>query len=46
MIKREAYKAGMHSLRDDGTLKIFAGTTSVEEVLRVTRDDYLEEIPE
>lgn len=46
IIKREAYKAGMHSLRDDGTLKIFAGVTSVEEVLRVTRDDFLEEVPE
>ncbi len=46
VIKREAHNAGMHSLRDDGTVKVFDGVTSVEEVLRVTRDDFLEEVPE
>jgi len=45
-LKREAYKLGMHSLRDDGTDKVFQGVTSIEEVLRVTRDEYLEEVPD
>jgi len=45
-IKREARRLGMHSLRDDGTLRIFNGVTSVEEVLRVTRDDFIDEVPE
>ena len=46
VIKREAHRLGMHSLRDDGTVKVFNGVTSVEEVLRVTRDDFLDEVPE
>ena len=46
VIKREARRLGMHSLRDDGTVKVFDGVTSVEEVLRVTRDDFIEEVPE
>ncbi len=46
VIKREARRLGMHSLRDDGTVKVFNGVTSVEEVLRVTRDDFIEEVPE
>ena len=46
VIKREARKLGMHSLRDDGTVKVFDGVTSIEEVLRVTRDDFIEEVPE
>lgn len=46
IIKREARKRGMRSLRDDGTLKVFEGTSTIEEVLRVTRDDFLEEVPE
>ena len=45
-IKREARKSGMYSLRDDGTERVFEGTTSIEEVLRVTRDEYIEEVPE
>jgi len=28
-----------HSIRDDGRAKILAGTTTIEEVLRVTRED-------
>jgi len=31
---------------DDGTAKVFQGTTSIEEVLRVTRDEYVDEVPE
>ena len=40
-IKREARKAGMRSLREDGAVKVLQGSTTVEEVLRVTRDDFL-----
>jgi general secretion pathway protein E len=43
-IKREARKQGMRSLREDGTQKVLQGETTVEEVLRVTRDDMLEDI--
>ena len=45
-IKREARKQGMFSLRDDGTDKAFAGATSIEEVLRVTRDEFTDELPQ
>ncbi len=45
-IKREARKHGMFSLRDDGTDKAFAGHTSIEEVLRVTRDEFTDELPQ
>ena len=38
-IKREASTAhGMRSLREDGALKVLTGTTSIEEVLRVTSE--------
>jgi general secretion pathway protein E len=30
----------MRTLRDDGLEKAFAGVTTLEEVLRVTQDDY------
>jgi general secretion pathway protein E len=46
VIKREARKGGMRSLRDDGTRKVLDGTTTIEEVLRVTRDEFLEEVIE
>jgi general secretion pathway protein E len=46
VIKREARRTGMRSLRDDGARNVFAGRTTIEEVLRVTRDDQLEVIPE
>jgi general secretion pathway protein E len=39
IIKKEAIKEGMLTLRDDGALKIARGITTVEEVLRVTQDD-------
>jgi type II secretion system protein E len=38
-IKREALKNGLRTLRDDGWRKVLEGTTTVEEVLRVTEDD-------
>jgi general secretion pathway protein E len=44
-IKREARKHGMFSLRDDGTVKVFTGATSIDEVLRVTRDEFMDELP-
>jgi len=44
VIKREARKSGVRSLRDDGTRKVLDGTTTIEEVLRVTRDEFLDEV--
>jgi general secretion pathway protein E len=41
-IKRTANAQGMFSLRDDGALKVLQGTTSIEEVLRVTQDEQFE----
>ncbi|WP_460179878.1 type IV-A pilus assembly ATPase PilB [Thermodesulfovibrio sp. TK110] len=38
-IKKEAMKLGMLTLRQSGIRKIMAGTTSIEEVLRVTVED-------
>lgn len=38
VIKSEAINEGMTTLRDDGWNKVFAGFTTVEEVLRVTED--------
>lgn len=45
-IKREARKHGMYSLRDDGTDKVFTGATTIDEVLRVTRDEFIDELPD
>ncbi|HXC94040.1 MAG TPA: type II secretion system ATPase GspE [Geobacteraceae bacterium] len=39
-IKEYALAKGMRSLRDDGLEKAFAGVTTLEEVLRVTQEDY------
>lgn len=44
VIKREAKKAGMRTLREDGASKVFKGVSTIEEVMRVTRDDILLEI--
>src|SRR5690554_6668089 len=41
-IKREAARQGMRSLRDDGALKILAGSTTIEEVMRVTQEDFVD----
>lgn len=43
-IKREARKYGMRTLREDGAQKVLRGITTIEEILRVTRDDVLEEV--
>ena len=43
-IKREARKQGMRTLREDGAQKVLRGDTTIEEILRVTRDDLVEEI--
>jgi general secretion pathway protein E len=38
-IKRVAQQEEMHTLRQDGALKVLDGITSIEEVLRVTQED-------
>ncbi|TNF24374.1 MAG: type II secretion system protein GspE [Deltaproteobacteria bacterium] len=38
-IKRAAVGAGMKTLREDGALKVLAGHTSIDEVMRVTAED-------
>ena len=42
VIKREARREGMRTLREDGAAKMLRGETTVEEILRVTRDEILE----
>jgi general secretion pathway protein E len=37
LIKNEALKTGMVSLRHDGIFKVLSGMTTIEEVLRVTQ---------
>jgi general secretion pathway protein E len=39
-IKEYALAHGMQTLRDDGMAKVAAGITTLEEVLRVTQEDY------
>ncbi len=39
VIKQKALQQGMQTLRDDGWLKVRNGTTTIEEVLRVTEED-------
>jgi general secretion pathway protein E len=41
-IKEYALAHGMQTLRDDGLRKVAAGLTTIEEVLRVTQEDYAE----
>ncbi|MCC7299556.1 MAG: type II/IV secretion system protein [Verrucomicrobia bacterium] len=38
-IKREAMRHGLHTLREDGWLKVLDGITTIEEILRVTEED-------
>ena len=38
-LQKVATKAGMRTIRSDGLAKAAAGITTVEEVLRVTRED-------
>jgi general secretion pathway protein E len=40
VIKDYALSRGMLTLRDDGLAKVAAGITTIEEVLRVTQEDY------
>jgi len=40
IIKEYAVSKGMKTLREDGLLKVAAGITTIEEVLRVTQEDY------
>ncbi len=42
-IKGCALKHGMKTLRDDGWDKVLAGVTTIDEILRVTEDDDIEE---
>ncbi|MBI2425422.1 MAG: type II secretion system ATPase GspE [Candidatus Hydrogenedentes bacterium] len=44
MIKREARKYGMRTLREDGVERVLQGFTTLEEIMRVTRDDLVEEV--
>ena len=39
-IKEYAVSRGMRTLRDDGLARAAAGITTIEEVLRVTQEDY------
>lgn len=39
IIKREARKAGMMTLRENGWRKVLSGITSVDEVIRVAKED-------
>ncbi len=41
-IRKQAVAEGMRTLRDDGVAKAMAGTTSLDEVMRVTQDDVIE----
>jgi len=38
-IKNTAIQQGMHTLREDGWTKVLEGTTTIEEVLRVSEED-------
>lgn len=40
-IKKKAVEKGMLTLRDDGARKVLSGITTVEEVLRVTQEDFI-----
>ena len=37
-IKQQGISEGMRTLRDDGWMKVLLGVTTVEEVLRVSKD--------
>jgi general secretion pathway protein E len=39
LIKREAVRQGMTTLREDGAQKVLMGTTTIDEVMRVTAED-------
>ncbi|MBM4090612.1 MAG: type II/IV secretion system protein [Planctomycetes bacterium] len=39
LIKQAAVKAGMRTLRQDGWIKVLRGSTSIDEVIRITKGD-------
>ncbi len=39
LIKERARQCGMHTLREDGVIKVLQGDTTLEEVIRVTQTD-------
>ncbi|MBI2437306.1 MAG: type II/IV secretion system protein, partial [Lentisphaerae bacterium] len=39
VIKQKGLEQGMQTLRDDGWVKVREGTTTIEEVLRVTEEE-------
>jgi len=41
-IKDYAISRGMRTLREDGLAKVAAGVTTLEEVLRVTQEEYVD----
>jgi type II secretory ATPase GspE/PulE/Tfp pilus assembly ATPase PilB-like protein len=41
VIKKESRSQGMRTLREDGMVKVKAGITSLEEVIKVTSADQL-----
>ena len=43
-IKQEARKFGMRTLREDGWRKVVLGITTIEEVLRITQEETVEEV--
>jgi general secretion pathway protein E/type IV pilus assembly protein PilB len=38
-LKKSAVEGGMTTLRDDAWRKVISGTTSIDEVLRITKGD-------
>jgi type II secretory ATPase GspE/PulE/Tfp pilus assembly ATPase PilB-like protein len=44
VIKREARREGMRTLREDGAERVLEGQTTIEEIMRVTRDELMEEV--
>ena len=40
-LKKVSVNGGMKTLRDDGWLKVIAGHTSVDEILRITKGDQI-----
>lgn len=45
-IKREAKKEGMRTLREDGAQRVLRGISTIDEVLRVTREDAIDVVME
>ena len=41
MILKQAVADGMNTMLDDGLIKVLKGETTIEEVLRVTKNDAL-----